>query len=142
MGTNNDILCPVCNSIITEKPKSSFITGSKAYKCNKCDFEGSLPLNTSMKIFWSTVTVLVSYILLTMLLGEKGSIGWLGVVGPLTLFGNWKNEKKITSLRTEKGYDKNPIDPAKEKQEVNKGIIYSVLIIALTFGLGLLMNLK
>ena len=135
MTINNVVLCPVCNSIISEKPKSSFITGSKTYRCDKCDFEGSLLLSTSIKIFWSTVTVLTCYIRLTMILGGKGSLGWLGIIGPITLFGNWQNEKKIANLRIEKGYVKNRIDPVKEKQEVNKGIIYSLLIIGLTLGL-------
>jgi transposase-like protein len=53
--------CPQCDAELSKKPKTSFWSGHKEYKCEKCGYQGGLPLWTSTRIVYWTITVLVLF---------------------------------------------------------------------------------
>lgn len=129
--------CPQCDAELSKKPKTSFWSGHKEYKCEKCGYQGGLPLWTSTRIVYWTITVLVLFILLELALGGSGNIGLLGLIAPWLLFKDWQTRKKIKEYAEENNIKSIP--KLNEKNGVVKGIIYSAIVIVVTFALGALL---
>jgi hypothetical protein len=127
--------CPQCGEELVNKPKTSFVSGQKAYSCDKCHYNGSLPLSTSTKIIYWTITILVLFIIFEIVSGGKGTIGIIGLIAPWSLFLDWQTNKKLRAYRDEKGIKELKNLP-EESNGVLKGVACSVLIVIATFALG------
>lgn len=130
--SNQEHLCPLCGKETLTQPKVNFFT-NKEYDCEHCAYKGRIPIKTSTKFAYWTVTILLVLIIINMATGGKGRIGLLGVIVPYLLFNDWQFTKKLNQLREKRNL---PNFHRFEKFGALKGILFSSMLVVLALWLG------
>jgi predicted RNA-binding Zn-ribbon protein involved in translation (DUF1610 family) len=130
-----DKKCPQCNNYSLSKQKKGFFSGSQKYLCSNCGYEGPMLLEDSALIAWGTMAVISVFIVISLIFGGEGSLGILGIMGIFKYFQDNKYRKNVNEYRENNNL---PKYQGKEKNGLFKGILYAILIIGFTFGIGAL----
>lgn len=128
-----NIICPQCSSDKLTRLKKGFFSGSYKFKCSSCNYQGPPLLRESFKIALGATSVLAVFVIISMLLGEEGSIGVLGIIAVSRYIEDSKYRKIVNSYRREKGL---PPYKSDEENSLLLGIIYIVLILFAVYGLS------
>ncbi|MEO8581770.1 MAG: hypothetical protein ABI425_04340 [Patescibacteria group bacterium] len=127
--------CPQCGEELVDKPKVGFFGGHKEYLCEHCKFKAGLPLWTSTRILYWTMTVLAVLVVIEMATGGKGNIGIFGLIAPWLLYKDWQDKKKIKEYEKVNGWNYHSTQPS-EKYGVLKGIVFSILFVLITLAVS------
>lgn len=125
--------CPQCNFSSLEKLKQGFFSSTQYYLCRECGYEGPLLLKTSYKITLTVITILVSFTILSMILGEGGTVGWLGIIAVIAFINDYKYRRIVSNYRAANNLPKYEDD---EKNGLIKGVLYSVVVVIIVFALS------
>lgn len=130
---NNSSPCPQCGKLTLSKTKKNFFSSSQRYSCSNCSYQGPLLLEESARIAWGTVMMMAIFAIISIAIGEEGSVGILGIIGIAKYLEDNKYRNIVNKYRKENNL---PKYKGKETNGLAKGVIYALLIIGFTFGVG------
>lgn len=127
--------CPQCGEELVDKPKVGFFGGHKEYSCDKCKFKGGLPLWTSTRILYWSMTILAILVVIEMATGGKGNIGIFGLIAPWLLYKDWQDRKRLKEYERVNGWNYQSTQSV-EKYGVLKGVVFSILLVLVTLAVS------
>lgn len=130
---NSNSPCPQCGESTLSKGKKNFFSSSQRYSCSNCNYQGPLLLEESARIAWGAVAIIAIFVIISIALGEEGSIGILGIIGIARYLEDNKYRGIVSKYRMVNNLSKYK---GKETNGLVRGVIYALLIIGFTFGVG------